>query len=187
MRLDPKLTVTFLLLPLLLAACSSTPTATMDFDPGFDFTGVSKIAIKPVDRTISSTAVVSDMQVNRINQTLSEELDRRGYQVVADQAEADLLLAWHLVTQERTDIRSYNSSVRYNNCWHCRPSTPDIRVRHYTQGTFIADMVDPAAGQSVWRSIFESRLRDQPDPQRAEENRREAAQAVFKEFPPDDG
>jgi hypothetical protein len=176
--------LSLLLMPFLLTACSSTPTATMDFDPGFDFTGVRKIAIKPIDRTISSTAAISDIQVNRMNQTLSEELDRRGFQVVADKDQADLLLAWHLVTQERTDIRSYNSSIRYTNCWNCRPSTPDIRVRNYTQGTFIADMVDPEAGQSVWRSIFESRLRDQPDPQRAEENRREAAQAVFKEFPP---
>jgi hypothetical protein len=36
----------------------------------------------------------------------------------------------------------------------------------------------------VWRAVIESRLRDQPVPQRAEENRREAATAIFAGFPP---
>ncbi len=38
--------------------------------------------------------------------------------------------------------------------------------------------------QSVWRSIIESRLQSQPDPERSEERRREAATAIFAEFPP---
>ena len=45
-----------LLAALLLAACSTTPTAVTDFDPGYDFSGVRKIAIQPVKRTPSSTA-----------------------------------------------------------------------------------------------------------------------------------
>jgi hypothetical protein len=100
--------------------------------------------------------------------------------VVDNNADADLLLAWHLITQERMDVRSYNTSIRYN-CWNCGS---DIRVTQFTQGTFIVDLIDPARLQSVWRSVFESRLRDQPDPERAAENRRVAAQAIFAEFPP---
>lgn len=166
----------------LLGACSSTPTANMDFDPAFNFSTVKTVAIQPFNRTLASTVVVSDMQVSRINATLTDELTRRGYQVVTDNAEADLLLSWHLVTQERTDVRSFNSSTRYN-CWNC-PSSSNISVRQYTQGTFIVDMIDPQRLQAVWRSIFESRLRDQPDPQRAAQNRQEAAQAIFADFPP---
>ena len=97
-------------------------------------------------------------------------------------AAADMLLTWHLVTQERTDVRTFNTASRYN-CWSCGSST-NVSVRQYTQGTFIVDMVDPIALRSVWRSIFESRMRDQPDPERAAENRRAAAAAIFAEFPP---
>jgi hypothetical protein len=170
----------------LVAACSSTPTATMDFDPGFDFSGVRTITIKSVDRSISSESVLSDMQVGRLNQSLTDELVRRGFDVVPDNGNADMLLTWHLVTQERTDVRSYNSSVRFNNCWNCRQpmSSTSVRVIQYTRGTLIVDMLDPGTQQSVWRSIFESRLRDQPDAARAAEVRREAAEAVFAEFPP---
>ena len=167
----------------LLNACSSTPTATMDFDSSYDFSGVRKIAIQPINRTVSSTVIISDMQISRINETLTEELGRRGFQVVQNNADADLFLAWHLVTQERMDVRSFNTSSRYN-CWNCGSMGNNVSVRQYTQGTFIVDMIDPTRLQSVWRSIFESRMRDQPDPATAAENRRAAAAAVFSAFPP---
>ena len=174
----------------LLSACASTPEATMDFDPAFDFSGVRKIAIQPIHRTVASQAVLSDMQIGRVNDSLTAELQRRGFQVVTDNAEADMLLAWHLVTQDRTDIRTFNTATRYN-CWNCRrmgmgTSTQTV-VRQYTQGTFIVDMIDPDRLQSVWRSIIESRLQSSPpDPASAEAGARraEAATAIFAEFPP---
>ncbi len=38
---------------LVVAGCASTPTAQMDFDPGFDFSGVRTIAIQPIDRSVA--------------------------------------------------------------------------------------------------------------------------------------
>ena len=167
----------------LITACSSTPTARMDFDPSYDFSGVRKIAIQPINRTVASTVIVSDMQISRINETLTEELGRRGFQVVQDNADADMLLAWHLVTQERTDVRSFNTSTRYN-CWNCGSMGTNVSVRQYTQGTLIVDLIDPVRNQSVWRSIIQSRLQSEPDPAESEARRREAAQAIFAPFPP---
>jgi hypothetical protein len=46
------------------------------------------------------------------------------------------------------------------------------------------DLIDPQSLRSVWRSTWQSRLRDQPDPEQAEENRRAAASAIFAQFPP---
>lgn len=166
----------------LVSACATPITATTDFDSRYDFSQVRSFALQPVSRANPSTVIISDMQVDRINRALSDELERRGFEMVDNNADADMLLVWHLVTQERTDVRTFNSGVRYN-CWNCSMGT-DVRVRQYTQGTFIVDMVDPVKLRSVWRSTIESRLRDQPDPQRAEENRREAATAIFAEFPP---
>jgi hypothetical protein len=174
-------------LAVLLAACSSTPTATMDFDSGIDFSAVHKIAIQPINRTVASQAVLSDMQIGRVNTSLTAELERRGFQVVQNNADADMLLAWHLVTQERTDVRTFNSATRYN-CWNCRRmgmgTRTNVTVRQYTQGTFIVDMIDPTGLQAVWRSVFESRMRDQSNPDRAAEARDAAVAAVLAEFPP---
>jgi hypothetical protein len=168
---------------LLFSACSSTatiPTATTDFNPGFDFSRVRNIAIQPIDRTVLSTIMVSDIQVANINRAVTDELTHRGYTIVSSNADADMLLSWHLVTKERTDVSSYDTSSRYN-CWNCRAAPADIYV---TQGTFIVDMVDPVGLQSVWRSTFESRISGRPDAAEAEANRRAAASAVFARFPP---
>ena len=167
----------------LLNACATTLEATADFDDSFEFGGVSKIAIQPYDRNTVSSVRISDMQVDRINVTLSDELERKGFRMVENAADADLIMTWHLVTQEKTDVRTYNSASYYN-CWRCGPSVSDVSVRQYTEGTFIVDMIDPNRNRSVWRSIIQSRLKAQPDAEKSAQNRREAARAIFAEFPP---
>jgi hypothetical protein len=175
-----------ILVALAVTACSTPLTATVDHDPNFDFNKVRKIAIQPIDRTVVSTVVISDMQVARINEAFTDELSRRGFEVVQNNADADVFMSWHLVTQERMDVRTYNTTAaRYTSCWHCGPSSgTDVSVRQYTQGTLIVDMIDPTRLQSVWRSIIQSRLRDTSDPEAAAERRREAAAAIFEGFPP---
>ena len=95
------------------------------------------------------------------------------------------LLGLSLVTQERTDVRSFNTSTRYN-CWNCRRTgmgtSNNVTVRQYTQGTFIVDMIDPESLQAVWRGVVESRMRS--DPNQAAETRDAAVAAVLAEFPP---
>ncbi|PLW68367.1 DUF4136 domain-containing protein [Pseudohalioglobus lutimaris] len=167
----------------LVTACASTLEANMDYDQQFDFSKVRKIAIQPVDRTGLSIVSISDMQVQRIDEALAQELQRKGFEIVSDNSEADVFLTWHLVTEERTDVRTYNS-MSYYNCWGCGPAVSDVSVRQYTQGTFIVDMIDPMRNQSVWRSIIESRLRPEPDPEKAGARREEAAAAIFAQFPP---
>ncbi len=172
------------ILVILLSACGSTPLEPVsDYDQAFDFSKVRNIAIQPIERANLNTVRVSDMQVNRINEALVNDLRRKGFTLVKDNSQADLLLTWHLVTQEKTDVRSYNSASYYN-CWRCGPTVSDVSVRQYTEGTFIVDMIDPARGQSVWRSTIESRLQSNPNPEDAAERRREAAMAIFSSFPP---
>ncbi|RLA17211.1 MAG: DUF4136 domain-containing protein [Gammaproteobacteria bacterium] len=176
-------TLLVLFCALMFSACISTattPTATADFDGSFNFSRVKNIAIQPIDRTVLSTIMVSDIQVANINQAITDELTQRGFNVVQGNKDADLLLNWHLVTKERTDVSDYDTSSRYN-CWNCRAGPVDVYV---TQGTLIVDMVDPVRLQSVWRSTFESRISGQLDAAEAEANRRGAAAAIFSRFPP---
>jgi hypothetical protein len=169
----------------LLNGCSTTLEATTDFDDRFDFSPVRKLAILPVDRASLSAIRVSDMQIARVDEALRSELERKGFEVVNETAAADAYITWHLVTEERTDVRTYNS-MSYYNCWRCGPNVSDVSVRQYTQGTFIVDLIDPIRNRSVWRSVIESRLQSDPDPGSAEsaQLRAEAARAVFAEFPP---
>ena len=168
----------------LVSACATPPLeATMDFDSAYDFSGVRKIAIQPVEREALSTIMISDMDESRIDGALADQLRAQGFEVVNDNSQADMYLLWHLVMEERTDVRTYNS-MSYYNCWGCGPSVSDVSVRQYTQGTFIVDMIDPLRNRSVWRSIIESRINPKPNESVDEARRREAAAAALAEFPP---
>lgn len=174
-----------LLISALLAGCAGSPIqAVSDYDENFDFSTVRSITILPIDRTTATDVLISDLQVDRINEALAAELQNRGYAVVETRDAADAYLSWHLVTRERTDIRSYNMVSAYN-CWRCGPPVADVSVQQYTEGTFIADLIDPGRNRSVWRSTIQSRLKAQPDPDKARENREKAAQAVFAQLPPE--
>lgn len=184
----PSMLRPLLWLPLLLvlANCATTRTpleASSDFDSSYDFGPVKRFAILPIDRTSAAEKLISDMQVTRIENALTTELTSRGYTVVADRADAELLISWHLVTREKTDIRTYNSASGYT-CWRCGPPVSDVSVRQFTEGTFIVDLIDPLRNRSVWRSTLQSRLADRPDPARAAEIRARVAKASFAPYPP---
>lgn len=173
-----------LCLPALLSGCATPSINTQsDYDASFEFADVKRLRILPIDRTTAAEKLISDMQVRRIEEALATELVSRGYEVVGDSHSADLNVSWHLVTREKTDIRSYNAYIAYN-CWRCGPPVSDVSVRQFTEGTFIVDLIDPSRNQSVWRTTIQSQLRSAPDPSQSAEVRAKAAKAVFAPFPP---
>ncbi len=186
--MTPRLLQTLgaLMLVLLVTACTTTPQANTDFDQSYDFAVVKTIAIQSLDRTKVSNIAISDMQVDRINEAITNELQGKGFKVIGDSSAADLLLTWHLVTRDRTDVRTYDG-MSYYNCWRCGPAVSDVSVRQYTEGTLIVDMIDPLRNRSVWRSIIQSELKPQPDEAKAAQRRKKAAALVFGEFPPGKG
>jgi len=159
-----------LCLLLMLAGCAGlpvVPSATTDYDHTYDFSQVRKIAIQPISRHSVATVMISDAQISRIDEALIAELQRRGFQVVEMNADADMFLAWQLVTQERALV-----------------STADGSTQQAEQGTFFVNMIDPLMLRTVWRARFASRLRGNPGSAEAAEFRQEAAQVILAQFPP---
>ena len=191
---------TLLLLPaLLLMACtSSPPKPTVDHKSDYNFSKVSKIALYTPDRQVQgdNPLQLSDIQRERINSALTYALRNKGFEIVDDPRQADLLLSWHLITQHKTDVRTYQTPSygmgyagyrgynRYSayNCWNCSPTRTEVSVQNYTQGTFIVDMIDPGMGKSVWRGVTQSRLKGKHSEDQGKYN--EAATVIFATFPP---
>lgn len=188
-----------LCLPLLaglVAACASTPPAPdVDFKQDYDFSNIRTIALQPDSGGASGSsamAIMSDMEINRINDGLADALTLKGLEFINDASKADALIAWHLIAQDKTDIRTYNTGPTYGggygyynrralyNCWNCGGT--QVSVRNYTEGTFIVDIIDPKLNQSVWRAVIQSKLKEKATRDQAAINA--AAGRVLASFPP---
>ncbi|MEM1110538.1 MAG: DUF4136 domain-containing protein [Pseudomonadota bacterium] len=182
----------------LLAACSSgPPKPDVDYKADYDFMSVNKVAFFKNSGQVSgdNPLQLSDIQRNRVDEAVRYALELKGMQFVDDASQADMLISWHLMTQDKTDVRTYqvpdyhagyggyygyNRYSRYN-CWSCTPYRTEVSVQNYTQGTFIVDMIAPELRQSVWRGVTQSKLKGGNEEQA---NYNEAAVVMFESFPP---
>ncbi len=194
-RFCPALVV--LIGSLALAGCASgPPKPEVDFKQDYNFSQVQKFAFYKNSGQVSgdNPMQISDIQRNRADAALQQALEKRGYQFVDNPKEADLLISWHLSTQNKTDVRTYQTPAyggayygRYNryagyNCWNCMPTQTEVSVQNYTEGTFIVDMIDPQMRKSVWRSVTQSRLKGKHENDQGKYN--EAAIRIMEGFPP---
>lgn len=182
----------------LLAACASgPPKPQVDFKPDYDFTPVHRIAFyhKSGEVTGDNPIPLSDITRERVDTALEQALEKKGFDIVDANEQPDMYLSWHLVTQEKTDVRTYQTPTmgvgygryggynRYSlyNCWGCGSQT-EVSVQNYTEGTFIVDMIDPKLKKSVWRGLVQSKLKGEPQTDQQKYN--ETADAIFASFPP---
>ena len=159
---------------LMLAACATKPPEpVVDFAPDYHFSQPKTIGFYAMSGEVTGNnpTELTDFQRDRIDDALQGALEAKGFVFVDKTADADLLLSWHLNLMEKTDVKTYNNpsygaSVgysRYNryamySCYSCFDNT-EVKVKDYTQGTFIVDMIDPAQNKSVWRSVTQSKLK----------------------------
>ena len=164
------------LIMLAVAACATKPPEpVVDFAPDYDFDRSKTIGFYALSGEVTSNnpTELTDFQRDRIDAALKAALEAKGFTFVDKTADADLLLSWHLNLMDKTDVKTYNSPSygatvgysRYNryamyNCYNCMNQT-DVRVSEYTQGTFIIDMIDPDENASIWRSVTQSKLKEE--------------------------
>lgn len=183
----------------LLAACASgPPKPDVDFKQDYNFSQVKKIGFYAKSGQVSgdNEMQLSDIQKDRVNTALSHALGLKGFELVSDPSQADMLLSWHLVTQFKTDVQSYNTPGMYGpyygynrysmyNCWSCvggGMGGTEVVSSNYTEGYFIVDMIDPEMRKSVWRGTIHSRLKGKQTEDQEKYNA--AAVSIFEAFPP---
>jgi hypothetical protein len=188
-----------ILTAIFIAACaSSPPTPDVDYKHDYDFSRIktfSYLSNSGETSGNSARAFLSDMAINRINDAISDTMELKGYRFVEDAFQADVLVTWHLIAQDKTDVRTTNTGPSYGgsygrhrgynrsafyNCWNC--GSTQVTVKNYTQGTFIVDIVDPTLNQSVWRAVIQSKLKAEVNQDQQAYN--VAAGRIFASFPP---
>ena len=135
----------------LLAACASSPDITVDYSPEFQSKDVSSYYLVP-------RKDYGNLSDQRIVASINSQLELRGL-VATPKDQAEVWISYHVVTQDRTQVITFNSmnsyggfgygyGRHYGGGWG---TAPVVSVRQYTNGTLLIDLINPETNKTVWR------------------------------------
>lgn len=123
---------------------------------------------------VPATTVGQDLRVNndiiqgRIRAAVDASLAAKGYRHVPDAGAANLLVAYYVGVQQRTEYRVDTYGGRAGVACGRRgciggwglygPPSADIRNVDYTQGALMLDITDRASGKLAWRAVSQKRV-----------------------------
>ena len=136
----------------------------------------------------------------RINNAIVANIDAAGYRRVDRPEEADLLVAWHLILDERFSVtttgggytggyygaygRGYWGRYGYaGGGWGM--STSYTTVNEWTEGTLVIDVIDREKDILVYRTTAQSKIRENVSPDERTERINEAVARMLEAFPPE--
>jgi hypothetical protein len=146
-------------LMLLLAACASGPTIVTNTNPRADFGSFKTWNFLPqlgTDRDNGARTPMSTLLMN----AMVREMESRG---LSQSDSPDLLVDFNVWAEDRVDIRSTPSHTIHRSHWHRGFSTwptYETRIRQYTEGSMLLDLIDPASGVLVAEAVASQRIRD---------------------------
>jgi hypothetical protein len=88
------------------------------------------------------------------------EMESRG---LSKSDSPDLLVDFNVWAEDRVDIRSTPSHTVHRSHWHRGFSTwptYNTRVRQYTEGSMLIDLIDPRSGTLVAEAVASQRISD---------------------------
>jgi hypothetical protein len=167
----------------LLAACTSTPKISTDYDPEYDFASIKTYYL--VEHNLAAQPGGTSLSDQRATREISAEMKRRGISP-ASVEQADIILTFHIVRQDRTKVTSYNNSYGYSRYGSGRGGYyggNQVDVRQYTEGTLLVDLVAPKEKRIVWRGQTSAVIRDRSNEER-DARARMYVEAMFNHMPP---
>ena len=170
-----------------LASCSTMRVGS-DFDRNATFTGYHTFTLMQRQHL----GVRNPLVVSRTQDAIVQDLQRKGYQQVADPAAADFSVDFTVGSRERTDINSYPEpyAVRGWAGWGWGPGWwggpywgNNIDVRKVQEGTLSIDVFDTRTHRPVWHGWAKKDL-TRKDMEQSEQPIRAAVEAILSRFPP---
>lgn len=106
---------------------------------------------------IPDPMIANEITAERLRSLTESTLAARGYRMVADPAEADLLISYTIVMLPEADAELSSSG---SGCRAFCDGPGDIKLdaRRYTRGTLVLDLTERASGRLVWRATSDKRV-----------------------------
>lgn len=182
MRRSRILLIAFL--GLILNACTLAPRVNTDFDTNANFGHLKSFAFAPEANTDGS---ITTLLNKRVKDAITSSLQAQGHPLVTE-AEADFLVAFHTSYEKRIDVDTYYTTWGIQPFWwygpYHRAHVPTTRVREYTVGTLVVDIIDAKKKTVVWSSNGANTLSKSLSPQEREAKINLVVSTMVAEFPP---
>lgn len=165
-----------------MAGCSSFSTDA-DYDPKTDFsryhTWTWFTGPKP------SGPSLDGLTEQRIRAALEEMLPQVGLTKTAD-AQADLLVTYHMSVQQRLEVVPTTTMYGYGwgHGYGGYYAGYGSEVRTYDEGTLLVDFIDAKTKGLAWRGVARGTVYRSSTPEEREERIRSAVQAILEQYPP---
>lgn len=163
----------------LLASCATKPEIASDFDRSANFAAYHTFTLLQREHR----GIPNPLVAIRVQEDITQELQRRGFTLAADPASADFAVDFSVGAEERTDVRSYPAA--YAGPWLL--ASPywgsNIDVRQYREGTLAIDIFDQHTHRPVWHGSAQKEL-TRKDLEQPAEPISEAVNSVLAKFPP---
>lgn len=166
------------LMMLLLAGCASKSVT--DYDSGAVFGNYTSWAF--ADRRGDDSAFQS-LDGSRVRAAVERELNRKAMNKVSA-GEADLLVTWEVVEEERLESSGVGLGFgigRGNFGWGLASAPP---VREIQEGKLVVELVDAETEKVVWRAASRRYLNEDQSPEHRRELIDEVVADMFSKYPP---
>ena len=159
---------------LVLAACATQAEIASDYDRSANFAAFHTFAL--VQR--EHPGVPNPLVAVRVQEDITQALQRGGYTLAAEPASADFLVDFTIGAQDRMDVHSYPGAFPGGPFWGS-----NIDVRQYREGTLTIDIFDQRTHRPVWHASAQKEL-TRKDLEQPAEPVSEAVGSVLAKFPP---
>lgn len=172
----------FLMLSIVaLAMTGCASNVVTDYNSSVVFGNYSSWAFAPATEADSSSFVSLDG--SRIKDAIARELNRKALRQVP-QAEADLLVNWQIVEEERLEQTGLGLGFGFgsgNFGWALSAPPP---VREIEEGKLVVELADADTKQVVWRAASRRYLNENQSPETRQELIDEVVSEMFSKYPP---
>lgn len=174
-------------------ACGGGLKINTDYNQMIDFGAFETYAFMPVEDRPDENELIAA----RIRNAISANVEEAGYRKVDDPDSADLLVAWHLMLDDKFSVtttgggyyggaygRGYWGRYGYGGGGYGM-STSYTTVKEWIEGTLVIDVIDRENDILVYRATAESKIRENIDPQERTERINDGVARMLADFPPE--
>ena len=160
-------------------SASNASNVVTDYDSNAVFGNYSSWAFAPKGEDQSFTS----LDGGRIESAVERELNRKAMRKVSE-GEADLLVTWQVVEEERLERSGVGLGFGFgsgNFGWGLSTAPP---IREVQEGKLVVELVDAQSERVVWRAVSRRYLNEDQSPEYRRELIDEVVADMFTEYPP---